>query len=194
MAYEEPAYEVVGEYDAYEIRRYFPYLIAEITVDQPFEAARNEAFRRLFRYISGDNRTAESMEAGAVSATTRRGGTKIKMTIPVVSTTPTAQPGPDDAPGFTTYFVVPSKYTLETVPQPNDTRILIRQVPERLVAVRRYSGRITESNYRENERVLLEALRDDRVTIAGDPVFAVYDSPFTLWFLRRNEVMIDIAR
>lgn len=193
MAYEEPVYEVVGEYEEYEVRKYAPYIIVETTVEGDFEDARNAAFRRLFAYISGDNQTAENVDVDPdIAGTSRDGGTKIEMTIPVVSTNP--EEDPTGADNYTTYFVVPSKYTLETVPRPTDDRIRIREIPERLVAVRQYSGRTNAQNYLGNERVLLDALGRDRIEVVGEPVFAVYNGPFTPWFLRRNEVMVEITR
>jgi uncharacterized protein (DUF1499 family) len=180
-AYEEPDYEVTAEREEYEIRRYSPYVVAETVVQAEFDDAGNQAFRRLYGYISGKNRQTGS------------GGEpeKIEMTIPVVTTMPLVEAG--DTASYTYYFVMPSSYTLDTLPSPNDPRITVRQVPERIVAVRRYSGRSNESNYRRNERLLLDALNEDGVQIAGEPFFAVYNWPFTPWFLRRNEVMVTIA-
>jgi uncharacterized protein (DUF1499 family) len=182
-AYEEPAYEVVAEREGYEIRRYAPYVVAETVVQADFDGAGNEAFRRLYGYISGKNRQAGSGPGGEPE--------KIKMTIPVVTTTASAQAG--DTASYTYYFVMPSSYTLETLPRPDDARITLRQLPAHVVAVRRYSGRSNEANYRHNERLLLDALNKDAVQLAGEPLFAVYNWPFTPWFLRRNEVMITIA-
>ncbi len=176
MAYEEPAYEVVEEREGYEVRRYAPYIVAETAVRADFEGAGNQAFRRLFGYISGENESPE----------------KIEMTIPVVTTTPAeATEGPAL---YSYYFVMPSKYTLDSLPEPDDSRIEIREVPQRIVAVRRYSGRSNESNYRKNRETLLQALQRDGVALADEPVFAVYNGPFTPWFMRRNEVMVGILR
>lgn len=176
LAYEEPAYEIVEEREGYEVRRYAPYIVAQTAVRADFEGAGNQAFRRLFGYISGKNESPE----------------KIKMTIPVVTTTP---PETTEGPSvYSYYFVMPSEYTLDSLPEPDDPRIEIREVPERFVAVRRYSGRSNEKNYRKNREMLLQALRRDAVALAGEPVFAVYNGPFTPWFMRRNEVMVDILR
>lgn len=191
VAYEEPAYEVLEEREDYEVRRYAPYIVAETSVEADFRSAGKQAFRRLFGYISGKNRSAETMEMTAPVASTQR-SEKIEMTVPVVRTTP-AEPVEGPA-SYTYYFVMPSGYTLETLPEPEDPRIALRRIPERTVAVRRYSGRANESNYRANRDRLLQALRRDGATLRGEPVSAVYNGPFTLSFLRRNEVMVEIEQ
>jgi hypothetical protein len=84
------------------------------------------------------------------------------------------------------------KYTLDTLPRPLDERIRIREQPARVMAVRRYSGRWTEANYLENEAELMDALSADQRRAIDSPILARYNSPFTPWFLRRNEVMVEI--
>jgi len=193
MAYEEPAYEVIGKQEEYEVRRYASYHVAETTVEGTFDQAGRQSFRRLFGYISGNNRRAERMDTTVpVTVGSADRGEKIKMTVPVVATMPSG--GRVDSAAYTYYFVMPSKFTPETLPLPNDERIRIREVPERVVAVVRYSGRSNEENYRQNERLLREALEADGVPILGEPVLAVYNGPFTPWFMRRNEVMVEIGR
>jgi hypothetical protein len=84
------------------------------------------------------------------------------------------------------------KYTLDTLPRPRDPRIRLEERAARVMAVRRYSGRWTEENYRRNEGKLMEALSADGRHPIGAPILARYNSPVTLWFLRRNEVMVEI--
>ena len=112
-------------------------------------------------------------------------GVRMSMTTPVTSTA--------SASGRFTYaFVMEREYTLDTLPRPRDPRIRIRQQAARVMAVRRYSGRWTEQNYLENEAQLIEALAADQRRSIDQPVLARYNSPFTPWFMRRNEVMIEI--
>jgi len=114
-------------------------------------------------------------------------GEKMAMTAPVTATSA----GGD---GQMTYaFVMESKYTMETLPTPNDGRIRIREVPERIMAVRRYSGRWTLAKYRLNEELLRVALSNEGIEIAGDSILARYNSPFSLPMFRRNEVMFEIV-
>jgi hypothetical protein len=187
MAIEEPEYQVVGQYDNYELREYAPYIIAEVDVQGDFDEAGRDAFRILAGYIFGDNAAAEKMAMTApVESRPSAKGEKMSMTAPV-----TAIAAGDD--GRTTYaFVMERKFSLQTLPVPNDDRIRIRAVPERTMAVRRYSGRWTEDKYLQNEKSLLSALDADDIQTIGRPVLARYNSPFSLPFMRRNEVMIEI--
>ena len=109
------------------------------------------------------------------------------MTAPVVQT-----PHGKNKDTFVISFVMPSKYTLETLPVPEDERIRVRRVNKRLLAARTYSGTWSEERYKKNEAALLEAIEAAGFTAVGKPIFARYNSPFTLWFLRRNEVLIEV--
>ena len=170
MAIEEPVYEVLLETKYYEVRRYQPYIVAEVEVNDDFKRAGNSAFRVLAGYIFGDNEPQQEMA----------------MTAPV-----TSQAGNGDGP-YTYAFVMERKYTMDTLPKPDNPDIRLVQRPGRVMAVHRYSGTWSEERYREHEKRLLDALAVDRVDITGIPVFARYDAPFTPWFLRRNEIMVEI--
>lgn len=190
MAAEEPDYEVLASTKHYEIRRYEPYIVAETDVAGTFEASGNEAFRILAGYIFGNNRASEKMAMTApVKSRPVGDGVKMKMTAPVNS-----YPGEGDTGRYTYAFVMEKKYTLDTLPVPDDPRVHIREVPERTVAVHRYSGSWSRKNYVKHERLLLDALADDGISTRGAPVSARYNAPFTPWFMRRNEVMIEIGR
>jgi hypothetical protein len=187
-ALEEPEYTVIGSYDQFELRHYPPYLVAEIDVPGGFDDGGNGAFRILAGYIFGDNRSAEKMRMTApVEATPARSSEKMAMTAPVTAT--------DAKDGMTTFaFVMERKYTPETLPAPNDDRIRIREMPERMVAVRRYSGRWTQSRFQDNLGTLDQALADAGLKAVGAPVLARYNSPFSLPVFRRNEVMIEVVQ
>ena len=188
MAIEEPLYEVIASTDDYEVRRYDSYIIAETDVEGTYKTAGNKAFRILAGYIFGDNLASEKMAMTApVESRPADDSVKMKMTAPVASAPS------EDEPGVYTYsFVMERRYSLDTLPVPNDPRVRIRVVPERVVAVHRYSGSWSEKNYAKHERMLLDALAEDGVTTRGTPVSARYNAPFTPWFMRRNEVMIEI--
>ena len=173
MALEEPEYTVIGEYGDFELRQYAPYLIAEVDVDGDFDEAGNSAFRILAGYIFGDNQASEKMSMTAPVESRPGGkGEKMSMTAPVTTTS---------AAGQTTYaFVMERKYSMETLPVPNDERIRIREVSERTMAVRRYSGRWTEEKYAQNEAALRTALSDHGIQIIGEPVI---DQNFTVIFM-----------
>ena len=184
MAIEEPAYDVLLETKHYEVRRYAAYIVAEVDVDDDFKRAGNSAFRVLAGYIFGDNEPQQKMHMTAPVES--REGVRMNMTAPVASQS-------RDGDGVFTYsFVMERKYTMETLPKPTNPDIRLVERPERVMAVHRYSGTWSEERYEEHEKILLDALATDRVETKGAPVFARYNAPFTPWFLRRNEILIEI--
>jgi len=187
MATEEPDYDVLLQAENYEVRRYAPYIVAEVDVDGDLKASGNEAFRILAGYIFGENEPAEKMRMTAPVETSRRNGIKMRMTAPVVS-----DPPADGRQTWTYAFVMEQRYTLATLPRPQDRRIRLRPVPARVVAARRYSGTWSEARYVEEESALFEALATDRIDTVGAPIFARYNGPFAPWFLRRNEVIVEV--
>jgi hypothetical protein len=171
MAIEEPAFEVIRATGDYEIRRYEPFIVAEVDVKGDAGEAGSRAFRILADYIFGNNARGEKME----------------MTAPVVST-----PELDGREQYTYAFVMESHYSMDTLPPPADPRIRIVRKPARIIAAREYSGRWSEENYRRHEVSLISALTIDGLRPSGEPTLARYDSPFKPWFLRRNEVLVEL--
>ncbi len=187
MAIEEPGYVVLAESAGYEIRRYEAYNVAETVVDGDFRSSGSRAFRRLAGYIFGDNRAGEKMEMTApVESLPADEGVRMNMTAPVES----SKAG--EGKGYIYRFVMERKYGFDELPRPVDSRITLRNVPARTMAVHRYSGLWSEANYQKNEQALLDALRADGIDVIGTPVLARYNGPFTPFFLRRNEVMIEV--
>ena len=183
MAIEEANYNVLKKDDRFEIRDYAPQILAEIIVEGDIEQAGNKAFNRLFRYISGENRSRDKIEMTAPVSQESR-GEKIKMTAPV-----SLQPAQGR---WAVSFMMPAAYTLETLPEPVDSGIIIRQVPARRIAAVRYSGFWSEKNYLRHKNELEAWILKEGLTILGDPIWARYNPPFTLWFLRRNEILIPV--
>ncbi len=186
MAIEEPEFTVVSKTSDYEVRQYGPVLVAETIINANFESAGNQAFKILANYIFGGNKSKTKISMTApVNQTTLPRSEKITMTAPVnQSQVPT---------GFLVQFTMPKEYTLDTLPEPNDARIVIRQIPARTIAVFSYSGSWSESRYQEKLSQFQEALKKNGVQTLGEPVLARFNSPFRLWFLRRNEIWIEIA-
>ena len=191
MAIEEPKYTVIEKNDTYEIRKYAPYVVAQTEVTGTFEEMGGQAFRILVKYISGENqqRSKIKMTAPVIQEPVKDNGVKIQMTAPVIQ-----EIDQNNRKSAVFSFVMPQKFTLETLPLPLDKRINLREIPAKTVAVREYSGSWGEEKYNENETILLQALDDADINIIGKPNFARYNSPFALWFMRRNEIMVEIQR
>lgn len=185
MAYEEPPHEVVQVHEGFDLRRYAPMLVVETDMPGGRDAGGNAAFRRLFDYIAGNNRARQKIEM-TVPVVMGPAGEKIDMTVPVLT-----QPGAGGEP--TMQFVLPARFTPETAPQPVDPALRLRLLPEQWLAVRRYSGRTTEANFREAADALRQALPAAGLAATGPARMAVYDGPFTPWFLRRNEALLPVA-
>jgi hypothetical protein len=185
MAIEKAKYTVLEKKDGFEIRKYDPQIVAETYVEGDLEKAGSEGFRRLYDYISGENTKKQSISMTApVSQET--GSKKIAMTAPV------KQEMKDNRWRIT--FLMPSEYTIETLPEPNDTRIRLTEESGRLMAAVRYSGTWSQERYKENRALLEEYIQTRGLTKTGEPVWARYDPPFMPWFLRRNEVLIPIEK
>ena len=190
MAYEELRYKPVEQNETFELRDYEPYLVAEVRVRDRFDDVGDQAFKILFDYISGNNIDKQkiSMTTPVTQQPNTQKGERIAMTTPVLQ----APEATDEDYRFS--FVMPSEYSLETIPTPLDPRIEIKALPGRLMAVRRYSGSWSEGNYRKHETILMDAIREQGLKTEGNPIYARYNSPFSLWFLRRNEVMVEVSR
>jgi len=183
MAIEEASYQVVKKEDRFEVRDYAPHILAETIVEGEMKEAGNMAFRRLFNYISGENRSQDKVAMTAPVSQVLE-GEKIDMTAPV---------GQQNVQGrWAVSFMMPASYTLETLPVPVDPKVSLRQVPTRRLAAVRYSGTWSKKNYLRYMQELESWINDEGLTIVGEPVWARYNPPFTLWFLRRNEILIPV--
>jgi effector-binding domain-containing protein len=183
MAIEEAAYKVIKKDHKFEIRDYAPQILAETVVEGSFEQAGNKAFDRLFHYISGNNLSRKKV-AMTAPVSQEPMGEKIKMTTPV------GQQSIQEK--WAVSFMMPISYTLETVPEPKDPNVSLRQIPARRVAVVRYSGFWSEKNFLRYKMELESWIHEKGLTIVGDPIWALYNPPFTPWFLRRNEILIPV--
>lgn len=187
---EQPHFELEGEVDGLELRRYPPRRVAETHVEvASFDEARKEAFSRLARYIFGDNTAREKLSAsGRVDMTRQKSephGEHLPMTTPVTLA--------HDKGGYVMRFQLPKDRTLSSLPRPNDYRVRLRQVPTERVAVLRFRGTYSEEHIAAKERELLSRVRAAGFSPTGEPIFAGYDAPTALPFLRRIEVWVPIA-
>lgn len=183
--YEEPAYDVVERIDDdLEIRHYAPRLAVETTVDATGSAGRNEAFRRLFDYISGANRPAAKV-AMTVPVETETTAATIEMTVPVETVRSADE-------GSTMRFFLPATYARSTAPEPTDSRVVVVELPRVTVAVLRFTGSWDEASVSSRKAELLARLQASSWRPLGDARTLFYDPPWTLPFLRRNEVAIEV--
>mgnify|MGYP001823726535 CR=1 FL=1 len=169
--------------DSIEIRDYAPQIVAETRVSGSMKDAGNTAFRPLFRYIDGNNEA--QAEIAMTAPVAQRESEKIAMTAPVAQR---AEGG-----DWVVSFMMPAQYTMASIPKPTDPRVVIREIPAHRMAVIRYSGRWTERNYQENLERLLAWMEESGLEAIGEPVWARYNAPFSLPFLRRNEILLPLA-
>ncbi|MGB9303487.1 MAG: heme-binding protein [Mycobacterium sp.] len=183
---EEPKYTRRQLTGTVEIRRYGPRIAAETTVADDQERALNVGFRRLAGYIFGGNRSDQEISMTApVSQHPSRGGEQIAMTAPVVRS-----PGADG--GWVIRFFMPSKWTMENLPTPNDDQVRLVAVPPETVAVLRFSGDRGPKAVAARTGELLQTLQDNGVKPTGDADAWFYDPPWTLPFRRRNEIAVGV--
>ncbi len=183
MAIEKAKYRVVESEGDFELRSYDASIVAETLVEGDFDKVASEGFRRLVAYINGKNRKKQSI-AMTAPVTQEARSEKISMTAPV---------GQERVGGsWRITFLMPSRYTLETLPEPLDERIALTEVPGRWMAVVRYSGTWSQKRYEEKRALLMGWIRRRGWSSLGSPVWARYDPPFMPWFLRRNEIQVAV--
>ena len=163
MANEEASYDIVHETEVYEIRYYSDRFVVQV-----INSSDDNSFRKLFNYISGDNKTSE----------------EIKMTVPVTQTIKDNE----------TYmqFYLPSKFTKETIPTPSNPDIEITTIKEGYFAAIKNSGRSSDKNFIKYSKTLYQKLLEDKILIKWTAIKATYNGPFTLPPFRRNEAMFKV--
>jgi hypothetical protein len=184
MAAEEAEYRVLERGGDFELRQYQAQIVAETLVEGDFHEVGYIGFRRLFDYISGKNRKKQSIPMTA-PLSQEAGSEKIPMTAPV------NQERVGEKWRIT--FLMPSRYSMETLPEPLDPEIKLLEIPPRLMAAFQYSGTWSREKYEDSERRLRELIRQRGLKIVGEPIFARYNPPFMPWCLRRNEVLIPVS-
>lgn len=182
---EQPRYEVVRADGAVEIRTYAPHLVVETAMAGMHGPATGQAFSRLAGYIFGANEGSAKV-AMTAPVTMEPRPEKIEMTAPV-----TMQP---EGEAMVMRFVVPSRFTPETVPRPTDPAVRVRELPAETLATWRFRGRLTPENLRAAEASLREWMAAQGYEAAGPVRVAGYDSPFVIPLLRRSEVMIPLPQ
>ena len=185
MATEEPSYTSIFKEAPFEIREYPSLIAAEVTVSGERSEAVSAGFRLLAGYIFGGNRRKQSIAMTAPVIQNEAPNEKIAMTAPVMQS--------PDPSGWIIRFIMPASYTLETLPTPNDTKVRLVSLPPKRLAVVRFSGLVDDNDVEQQTNVLRAFIAQQKLTAVGTPSLARYDPPWTLWFLRRNEVMLEVT-
>lgn len=180
---EQAKYEVVESRGDIEIRDYAPMIVAEAESSGEREAAINEGFRIIADYIFGNNMGTQKI---AMTAPVIQEGEKIAMTAPVIQ-----QGG---AGRWKVRFVMPAAYTMDTLPKPNNDAVKLLEVPGKRFAVIQFSGMAGEDSLKKQSDRLQAFISDKKLTALSQPTYAFFNPPWTLPFLRRNEVMVEVAR
>ena len=179
---ETPAYEVIKSQGKIEIRQFGPMIIAEVQVQGERADAISKGFRLLADYIFGNNTTRQNIAMTA--PVQQRESTQIAMTAPM------QQQSTKDS--WLVSFVMPSEYSMESLPKPKNDRVTLKKVPPQQFIVITFSGTSSDENLREHEEELIEFIKSKNISVTGTPKYAFYNPPWTLPLMRRNEVMIEI--
>ena len=187
MATEEPKFEVLEQEDAFQVRLYEPMIIAEVHIEGSLDEASSKGFRLIAAYIFGENNSrqgeAEKIEMTA-PVTMSRSAEKIAMTAPV-----TMQ---QEEKSYRMHFVMPSSYTLDTLPTPNNPKVSLREIPAQKFAVLQFSWLASEDTVANKTARLQEWMKSKGLQATATAQLARYNPPWTLPFLRRNEILIPI--
>ncbi len=184
MATEEPKFSSTLREGNFEVRQYPELVVAEVKVGGDRDEASNAGFRLLAGYIFGGNTRRERLPMTAPVVQSSPAGESIPMTAPVVQVA--------DKDLWTVQFVMPAGKTLAMLPVPNDARVHLRAMPATRFAVARFSGLAREDDVIKQTAALREFITRHRLQVAGSAALARYNPPWTLWFMRRNEVMIPV--
>ena len=182
---EIPKYQVLKSEESIEIRLYEPMIIAEVKVEgDRDEGSQQAGFRLIADYIFGNNKVKKDIAMTA--PVEQQKSQKIAMTAPV------EQQSADGL--WIIRFVMPSEYNLEDLPKPNNDKVDLKEIEEKKFIVIQFSGRISDKNIKKHEKKLMDYIKENDITAAGSAKYAFYNPPWTLPFLRRNEVMFEIEK
>ena len=186
MAVEEPAFKQVSREGAFELRDYPAVVVAQVTVTGDQKEAANQGFRLLAGYIFGGNKRRQTIAMTAPVAQ-QAASEKIAMTAPVAQMQTSTG-------AWVVRFTMPSAYTLQTLPVPDDARVELRNIEPARFAVLRFSGLAQPADVEAKSNELLAQVKSHRLRALGPVSLAQYNPPWTLWFMRRNEVMVEVER
>ncbi|MEI6120273.1 MAG: heme-binding protein [Actinomycetes bacterium] len=163
-------YQVLQQYPGFELRKYEPCVVAEVTIHDEYRAAANKAFRHLFNYISkGNSKTAS-----------------ISMTAPVIAVTENSL----ESELWKVHFVMPSGSTLKDMPNPNASQIELRELPTENCVALSFRGRATKSLCEKKEEILRLSAQKQHLALSHETRICRFDPPFKPGFLQYNEIVI----
>lgn len=177
----EPPYAVLRRDGDIEVRRYGGYALAQVSLKGPFRRATQRAFAPLYRYITGENESRASIDMTAPVLVQPEGPTGRSPSL-----------AGEEVSGWSMAFILPEPYTIEDAPAPGSSAVAIRYVGEHRAASIRFSGRFTDRRGEAQRRRLAEWLEANGLEHRGDWKLAGYDAPWTLPWLRRNEVLVTL--
>ena len=172
FSYEEAKYELLFQDDDFEVRRYLPALIAETSSNGNWKDANNKSFNVLGGYIFGENKEER----------------KIAMTTPVETSSQEGYHYDNFSQKRTLRFFMPRQYTKKELPTPTSNKMGFIELPERIIAVYKFSGFYSESNFKNHSKKLQAIVDEKNLERTDIESIAVYNAPWTPWFLRRTEV------
>ena len=180
---EQARYDVVQSQGDIQIRDYTSMIVAEAEVSGERKEAISQGFRVIADYIFGNNTRKQNVAMTA--PVTQQPKDKIAMTAPVI------QEGSDGH--WKVRFVMPASYTMDTLPRPNNDAVKLEKIPGKRFAVIRFSGMAGEASLKGHTDELTKFIMEEKLNALSEPSYAFFNPPWTLPFLRRNEVMIEVA-
>ena len=190
MATEEPKFSIIEKSEPFELRAYAPQLIAEVKVEGDLDTASSQGFRLIAAFIFGQNQVSEKIAMTVPVGIETAQSTKIAMTVPVG-----IEASKDSAKGINQWvfsFVMPSEYTMATLPKPLNPLVTIRELPAQKRAAITFSGFYNDAKVFEKTKALEEWVKSKQWQTIGSPQFARYNPPWSIPFMRRNEILITV--
>jgi hypothetical protein len=182
MAIEEPSYRVTEKAEPFEIREYSPLIVAQVEVPGDLSEASSAGFRLIANYIFGNNIAVR--DGGLTTA--EPAPEKIAMTVPVIAE------GKGDQKTWLIQFVMPKQYTMDTLPKPNNPQVKLVPIGPQKLAVIRFTGFVGDDKVQEKTAELMAWIKSRNALPLGNPRLARYNPPWSIPWMRRNEILIPI--
>ena len=182
MAIEEPSYRVTEKAEPFEIREYPPLIVAQVEVPGDLSEASSAGFRLIANYIFGNNIAVRDGGVNMAEPVPE----KIAMTVPVIAE------GKGDQKTWLIQFVMPKQYTMDTLPKPNNSQVKLILIGPQKLAVIRFTGFVGDDKVQEKTAELMAWIKSRNALPLGSPRLARYNPPWSIPWMRRNEILIPI--